>query len=41
VGIVLCIIAWRSPDRRVQFFIVGLHIAYQVYLIARFFNTTS
>lgn len=41
VGIVLCVIAWRSTDRRVHLFVVGLHIVYQLYLIARFFNTTT
>ncbi|KRA99093.1 hypothetical protein ASD83_00700 [Devosia sp. Root685] len=40
VGLVLCVIAWRSSDRRVHLFVVGLHIVYQFYLIARFFNTT-
>ena len=41
VGMVLCVIAWRSSDRRVHLLVVGLHIVYQLYLIARFFNTTS
>ena len=40
VGIVLCIIAWRSSDRRLHFAVVGIHILYQLYLIGRFFNTT-
>lgn len=39
VGIVLCIWAWRSADRRTQFAVVGIHIAYQIFLIFRYFNT--
>ena len=41
VGLILCLIAWRSEDRRVHLFVVGLHIIYQFYLIARFFNTAG
>lgn len=41
VGMLLCIFAWRSTDRRLHLFVVGLHIVYQFYLIARFFNTAN
>jgi hypothetical protein len=41
VGLVLCIFALRSTDRRLHMFIVVVHIIYQFYLIARFFNTTQ
>ncbi|MBN9334200.1 hypothetical protein [Devosia sp.] len=41
VGLVLCIFALRSTDRRLHMFIVIVHIIYQFYLIARFFNTTQ
>lgn len=35
-GLLLCAIAWRSANRRVHLAIVGIHILYQAYLIARF-----
>lgn len=38
-GLTLCLIAWIVADRRVQFAVVGVNIAYQVYWIARVFNT--
>lgn len=41
LGLVLCVIAWRSASRNVHLAIVGLHIAFQVFLILRFFNTVS
>lgn len=41
VGMVLCVIAWRSSDRRVHLAIVSIHIVYQFYLIGQFFNTAA
>jgi hypothetical protein len=41
VGLALCVLAWRSTDRRVHIGIVALHIAFQFFLIIRFFNTVS
>ena len=41
VGLVLCVLAWRSAGRGVHLGIVALHIAYQLFLIARFFGTVS
>ena len=41
IGIVLCIIAWRSVDRRVHLFVVTVHIVYQFFLIGRFFYATQ
>lgn len=41
IGLVLCVIAVRSTDRRVHLGIVLLHIAYQIYWISRFFYTVT
>ncbi len=41
VGLALCVLAWRSEDRRVQLGIVIIHILYQVFLMARFFNSAG
>lgn len=41
VGLALCLLAWKSSDKRVHLGIVTLHISYQVMLIMRFFNTAS
>lgn len=41
IGLALCVLAWNSTDRRVHIGIVALHIAYQFFLIVRFFNTVS
>lgn len=38
-GLLLCAIAIRSADRRVHLAAVLLHLAYQAYLITRFFYT--
>lgn len=37
-GLILCVLALRSTDRRVHLGIVLIHIAYQLFLISRFFN---
>lgn len=39
VGLLLCAIAIRFGDRRIQFGAVLLHLTYQAYLITRFFYT--
>ncbi len=41
VGLAICVLAWKSDDRRVHFGIVGLHIVYQLYLVSRFFNAVG
>jgi hypothetical protein len=41
IGLLLCVLAWRSADRRLHLGIVGIHIAYQVFIIIRYFNTVS
>lgn len=41
VGLVLCVLAWRRADRPTQLGVVGIHIAYQVFLIIRYFNVIS
>jgi len=41
VGLALCILAWHYADRRLHLTIVGIHIAYQLFLIFRFFTTIS
>lgn len=41
VGLLLCIVAVRSTDRRVHIAIVTLHLAYQAYWISRFFYTVT
>lgn len=41
VGLALCLLAWRSMDRRLHLGIVLLHLFYQCFLILRFFNTVS
>lgn len=38
IGIVICIIACYSANRRLHLGIVGLHIAYQLFQISRYFN---
>lgn len=40
-GIVLCLVALRFTDRRLQLAVVGTHIAYQIYMVTQFFETTS
>ena len=40
-GLVLCVVAIRSANRRVQLGAVLLHLAYQVYWISRFFYTMT
>ncbi|GAB5428714.1 MAG: hypothetical protein Devi2KO_21730 [Devosia indica] len=41
LGILLCVLAWRSADKRLHLSIVAVHIAYQIFLIIRYFNTVS
>jgi hypothetical protein len=41
LGLLLCVLAWRSPDKRLHLSIVAVHIAYQIFLIIRYFNTVS
>ena len=41
VGLALCVLAWTSASRNVHLTVVALHIAYQLFLILRFFNTVS
>lgn len=38
-GLLLCLFALRSTDRRVHLGIVLVHLAYQLFLVTRFFNT--
>lgn len=38
IGIAVCIIACYSTNRRLHLGIVGLHIAYQMFQISRYFN---
>ncbi|SEQ03936.1 hypothetical protein SAMN05428969_1660 [Devosia sp. YR412] len=40
-GLVICIIAIRSSDRRIQLAAVMVHLAYQAYWISRFFYTVT
>lgn len=41
IGLALCVLAWRSASRNIHLTVVALHIAYQLFLILRFFNTVS
>ncbi|MCP8883698.1 hypothetical protein NIM87_09330 [Devosia sp. XJ19-1] len=41
LGLLLCIWAWRSTDRRAHMAIVAIHIAYQAFLITRYFSTVG
>ncbi|MEQ8599350.1 MAG: hypothetical protein RLP98_05435 [Devosia sp.] len=41
LGLLLCVLAWRSADKRLHLSIVAVHIAYQIFLIIRYFNTVS
>jgi hypothetical protein len=41
VGLLLCVLAWRTASRNSHLAIVGIHICYQHFLILRFFNTVS
>ncbi|WP_297583762.1 hypothetical protein [Devosia sp.] len=41
LGLALCVIALKSANPRLHLWIVALHIAYQLFLIIRFFNTVS
>lgn len=38
IGILVCVIAWHSTNRRLHLGIVLIHIAYQIFQIARYFN---
>ncbi|MBE7732296.1 hypothetical protein [Devosia faecipullorum] len=38
IGLLLCIIAWKSRDRRVHLIIVGLHLLHQLALVLNFFT---
>lgn len=41
LGLILCVVAIRSVDRRVHIAAVLLHLAYQAYWISRFFYTVT
>ena len=41
LGLILCVIAIRSSDRRIHIAAALLHIAYQAYWISRFFYTVA
>lgn len=41
LGLLLCIWAWRSTDRRAHMAIVAIHIAHQAFLITRYFSTVG
>lgn len=39
IGLVLCAVGWSTQNRNVQLTLAAVHITYQVYWIARVFNT--
>lgn len=39
-GIMVCFIAWRSPNPRLHLAIVCTHLVYQGFMVVRFFNAT-
>lgn len=41
IGLLLCILAWKSRDRRVHLTIVGLHLLHQFVLILNFFSPVT
>src|SRR5690606_25783988 len=41
IGLLLCVLAWRSDAKHIHLGIVGLHITFQLFLIIRFFGTVS
>lgn len=41
IGLLLCILAWKSRNRRVHLTIVGLHLLHQFVLILNFFSPVT
>jgi hypothetical protein len=41
IGMIMCILGWRYVNRRLHLALVWIHIAYQLYLTLRFFDTAT